>query len=42
MAKDRYSELAGRIEGLVSWQLALDGGALKGPPASHACIKSDA
>jgi 4a-hydroxytetrahydrobiopterin dehydratase len=39
---DKDLELARKIEDLVLWQPAKDGGALKGPPASQAYIKSDA
>jgi 4a-hydroxytetrahydrobiopterin dehydratase len=39
---DKDFELARKIEDLVLWQPGKDGGALKGPPASHAYIKSDA
>ena len=38
---DKDFELARKIEELVLWQPAKDGGALKGPPASHAYIKTD-
>jgi 4a-hydroxytetrahydrobiopterin dehydratase len=38
---DKDFELAKKIEDLVLWQPSKDGGALKGPPATHAYIKTD-
>lgn len=38
---DKDFELAKKIEDLVQWQPAKDGGALKGPPADHRYIKYD-
>ena len=38
---DKDFELARKIEELVQWQPASDGGALKGPPASQRYLKYD-
>jgi 4a-hydroxytetrahydrobiopterin dehydratase len=38
---DKDFQLAAKIEDLVQWQPAKDGGALKGPPSSHAYLKYD-
>ncbi len=36
---DRDFELAAKIEAVIGWQPRIEGGALTGPPASHAYIK---
>ena len=38
---DRDFELAAKIEAVIGWQPATEGGALTGPPASQAHIKYD-
>ena len=39
---DRDFAMAAKIEAVVAWQPAAEGGALTGPPASHAYVIPDA